>query len=318
VRDQLGRRPEARRTALPIAVVLALAAGGAAGCGRRPVHVVSMRASAGVHEQALRTVGLDGGALTGAMADALGQAGFRLDEARRGYRARLEVVSARRRNGGDGTTTAEIAVDLELRPVNGEGSPVLETGVGAVRIAPGAAPEAWRKALAAALGEAASGLAIALSEESKPAQTLIRDLGSKDSRLREQAMRVLGDRRSVEAVPALIERLDDPEPLLADRAAGALAQIRDPRAVAPLIDYSRRNDDAERTARFARIVGDIGGSEARGYLQTLESGHTDPRVRSAAREALQDLCDHEREQGRLSEKGAPRRSGPVDSGRMER
>ena len=86
----------------------------------------------------------------------------------------------------------------------------------------------------------------------------------------------------------------------------------------PLIDYSRRNDDGAHTARFARIIGDIGGNEARGYLLTLESGHMDPRVRAAAREALQDLEQREREQERLSDKGGSRESRDVDSGRMAR
>jgi hypothetical protein len=90
--------------------------------------------------------------------------------------------------------------------------------------------------------------------------------------------------------------------------------------VGPLIDYSRRNDDGAHTARFARIVGDIGGSEARGYLQTLESGHIDPRVRAAAREALEDMDERESERGqaRLGDQGGAQESRAVDSGRMGR
>ncbi len=184
----------------------------------------------------------------------------------------------------------------------------------------GGSRDAWRAALEQAVREASAGLVLALSEEAKPSQKLIHDLRSKDARVREQAIRVLGDRRVVEAVPALIDRLGDPDPLLAERAAGALAQIRDPRAVGPLIDYSRRSDDGAQTARFARIIGDIGGSEARGYLQTLESGHLDPRVRAAAHEALQEMGEREREgnPARLSDEGGGRKSPALDSGRMER
>ena len=46
-------------------------------------------------------------------------------------------------------------------------------------------------------------------------------------------------------------------------------------------------------ARVARVVGDIGGEEAQGYLLTLEAGHPDPRVRFAAREALGELATRE-------------------------
>ena len=300
--------------------VLILLAGAELACGRGTVHVVSVRASAGVHEDALRAVGLDRAALSAATSAGLTAAGFRMGEGQRSYRARLDVVGVRRQPVDEGAAMAEIAVDLELTPVTAKGEPVLETGVGAVRMSAGASPDAWRAALDSAVREATAGLALALSEESKPSQKLIHDLRSGDARMREQAIRVLGDRRSAEAVPALIDRLEDPDPLLAERAAGALAQIRDPRAVGPLIDYSRRNDDAAHTARFARILGDIGGSEARGYLETLESGHLDPRVRAAAREALQDMGDRERERAleQLSDKGGGRESGRGDSGRMKR
>jgi hypothetical protein len=51
-----------------------------------------------------------------------------------------------------------------------------------------------------------------------------------------------------------------------------------------------RAGDAALVARVARVVGDIGGQEAQGYLLTLEAGHPDPRVRVAAREALGELA----------------------------
>jgi hypothetical protein len=300
-----------------LAALILLGCGGLA-CGRGPVHVASLRASAGAHDEALRAVGLDRAALAAAATAGLTAAGFRMGEGKRAYRARLGVTSVRRRPADDGSARVEITVDLELTPLGAEGEPVLETGVGAARASPRATPDAWRAALEAAAREASAGLALALSEEAKPSQELIRDLRSKDARVREHAIRVLGDRRTQEAVPALIERLGDADALLAERAAGALAQIRDPRAVGPLIDYSRRNDDGLHMARFARIIGDIGGNEARGYLETLESGHVDPRVRAAARDALQEMSDREREQGRVTDRGGTRESRTVDSGRMKR
>jgi HEAT repeat protein len=64
--------------------------------------------------------------------------------------------------------------------------------------------------------------------------------------------------------------------------------------VPPLIELSRSGDPAL-TARVARIIGDIGGPEAEGYLLTLEAGHPDPRVRTAAREALEELAARARD-----------------------
>src|SRR5512142_2446708 len=170
---------------------LILLAGTAVACGRGAAHVVSVRASGGAHEQELVSVGLDRAGLSAAATAGLAAAGFRMGEGQRSYRARLDVVGVRRRPVDDGAAMVEIAVDVELTPVTADGEPVLETGVGAVRMPAGRSTEAWRAALDSAVREAAAGLALALSEESKASHKLIRDLHSRDARLREQAIRVL-------------------------------------------------------------------------------------------------------------------------------
>jgi HEAT repeat protein len=119
-------------------------------------------------------------------------------------------------------------------------------------------------------------------------------VAAKDPRVREHAIRALGDRRSRAAVPVLVGRLKEEEPRLAHRIVGALAQIGDERAVPALIEVSRAADGAV-TARVARHIGDIGGAEAEGYLLTLASGHADPRVRKAAREALAEMTARAKE-----------------------
>jgi hypothetical protein len=48
-------------------------------------------------------------------------------------------------------------------------------------------------------------------------------------------------------------------------------------------------------ANLARIIGDLGGPDARAYLLTLASGHPDPQVRSAAQQALDDMAAREAE-----------------------
>jgi HEAT repeat protein len=75
---------------------------------------------------------------------------------------------------------------------------------------------------------------------------------------------------------------------VAHRAVGALAQIKDPRAVPALIDLCRGGDSAL-TLRMARIVADIGGRDAEGWLLVLQVSHPDPRVREVAGEALDEL-----------------------------
>jgi len=309
-----------RRGSWAVVVLAAQGLALAAGCGRQPAYVASVHASGGPYGEQLEALGLSRAALEDATRQGLGAAGLRMGMGRRSYRAHLEVVAFRADRAREGgVPTAELALDLELQPLGpaGEGGALVETGFGSQPAPGGLDARAWRDALASAVRQASTGLALALSEEAKPTARLVSDLDSPDPRVREQAMRVLADRRAVEAVDALVRHLRDPEQDLRERAAGALAQIRDKRAVGPLIEHSREAEDGVETARYARIIGDIGGEEARGYLETLEAGDPDPRVRAAAQEALTDLAVRAREDKALAEDSHPE-TPPSVSGRMTR
>jgi HEAT repeat protein len=271
-------------TRLLLTAALALGAG----CGRGRVQVESVRVSQGALAGPLREAGLDGPALEEAARDALARAGFRVQADGKGaYRARMDVLAVRVVPTG-GQARAEVAIALELSPLR-QGDPmVAETAVGEAPLG-GSPAEAWLRAVDAAAAAAAKGLAVAFAERRKGDAQLVEDLASRDGRVREHAVRTLGERGTRTAVPALVGRLQDEDPDVVQAAVGALAQIGDPRAVKPLIDLARRAE-APRTARLARIIGDIGGPEAEGYLLALESGHPDGRVRGAAREALSEMA----------------------------
>jgi HEAT repeat protein len=293
------------------AIVVASLAGG---CRRGGPSVSGLQVAAGAHDAELRGAGLDRDVMREAARAALRGAGFRVEEERGDYRARVEVLTAEDASPWDDAVSVEVELQL-----SGSVREITEVGVGRVP-APGSGrtpAAAWRAAFSAAVADASSGVRRALAAEGKPTQELIRELEAEDAAIRVQAIRVLGDRRSREAVPALIARLREPDVRVAERAAGALAQIGDPRAVAPIIDFTHRLEDGPYAPRYARIIGDIGGSEARGYLMTIESGHGDPRIRQAAREALADLEVREREQAERT-RTSPPRSASRDSGRMER
>ncbi|MEI7705131.1 MAG: HEAT repeat domain-containing protein [Deltaproteobacteria bacterium] len=181
----------------------------------------------------------------------------------------------------------EVLLRLEVEP--GEEQDVIGESVrGAEGLEPGEArASGFRRAIRTSAGRAARALSAALAESRKPDAEVIRDLESSDARLRELAVGVLADRKNVAAVPGLIARLLDPNPEVADRAVGALAQMGDPRAVGPIIELSRRREGAF-VAQMVRAVGDIGGPEAEAYLETMSSGHRDPVVAEAAQEALRD------------------------------
>jgi HEAT repeat protein len=273
-----------------LALVAALLAAGCSRGGPGSVHVVSVRVTGTPLGDALREAGLDDGALETAARDGLGAAGFRTGEGKRPHRAEVSVAGVRLvpPEVPGGPPRVEVAVELALSPAEpGQGGVAREAGTAAVPVT-GDPRQAWREAVRRAARAAADGLALAYVEEATPVDRLIADLSSEDPRVRDHAVRVLADRRSPAAVPALLERLQDEDRRVVHRAVGALAQIGDERAVPPLIELSR-SADPTLAARLARIIGDIGGAEAEGYLLTIEAGHPDPRVRAAARDALADL-----------------------------
>jgi hypothetical protein len=279
----------ASRRPRTVAVLVAAAALCACDRGAPPVHVVSVRVAQGALSEPLREAGLDDAALEAGTRDALAAAGFRVGDGKRPHRARVDVLAVRLAPGQGGGPRVEVAVEIELAPAESGAEGVQrESGTGSAPFAPGLPADPWRAALSAAARDAADGLALAFAEAAKPLEAVIRDLGAPTARVRQQAIRVLAERRDPSAVPALIEHLDDPDPEVVHRVVGALAQIGDPRAVGPLIDVSRREDGAL-LSRVARIIGDIGGQEAEGYLLTLEAGHPDGRIRQSAREALDEL-----------------------------
>jgi HEAT repeat protein len=253
---------------------------------------------------ALAEVGVAPAEVEGLTHTALADAGFRMEAGRaRSYRARVEVLALRAVTDAKGAAWTEAVVSLELEPLASgpdHGQPLGESGQGEAQVT--SSPSvAWRDALEGASREAAAQMAIAVAAEEKTVPALLADLDAADPRVRERAIIVLGERRAAEAVPALLARLSDPEPRVVDRAVGALAQVRDPRAVGPLIDLSRRRSAREQ-ARFARLIGDIGGDEAQGYLETLALGASEPEVRRAAAEALEELSAARQAASRAAER----------------
>jgi hypothetical protein len=280
------------RTRLTLLVVAAaLAAGGGCRRGPKPVYIASVRVAGGALAEPLREAGLDAATLEAAALSALQAAGFRAGAGERTYRARVDVVAVRlappetEANG----PRVEVAVEITLSPEAGHREPTLrDTGSGLATVGAGGPGQAFRLAVASAARDAAEGLALGVAAEEKPVDQVLADLASADPRVRDHAVRALAERRSTEAVPALVERLEDSDGDVVQRAVGALAQIGDPRAVVPLIDLAQRSDP-EQASRVVRVIGDLGGPDAAGYLLTLESGAEDRRLRRAAREALRDL-----------------------------
>ena len=284
--------PSVRRPATWLLVAVAAAVGWA-GCSRKPEPCVitGMTVVEGDGSSRLAALGLDRDELRSMALRALGRtSGFQVPSGEPSLAARrclagVSILDARL--SAKGTARAEVLLRLEVTPGE-DADAISETVRSAESVEPGEAVlGAFRRSIEGGASRAAVGLALALTEAQKPDAQVIQDLESGNPRLRDLAVRVLADRKNPIAVPALIARLKDPDPDVADRAVGALAQIGDPRAVGPIIELSRRREGPF-VAQMVRIVGDIGGAEAEAYLETMLAGHPDPAVASSAREALRD------------------------------
>jgi hypothetical protein len=277
-----------RQGALLLATLLL--ACGASGCRRTPptLHVESIRVADTMLEAAAES-GVDGAAVESAARAALLEAGFRLEPGQPACRARVELVGLRLLTGEGGRgLRMEVRVELELASVD-EKEPVRrEAGRGSEPVGQGGPPAAARRALVAALSEAARGLHVGLSADAKPFEALLADLDSSDVRVRDHAVQALGERRDARALPGLSRRLNDGDRLVVDHAIGALTQLKDRRAVPALIELTR-GTDAAIALRLIPVVADLGGPDAEGWLLTIEQAHPDPRVRSAATDSLGEL-----------------------------
>ena len=98
-------------------------------------------------------------------------------------------------------------------------------------------------------------------------------------------LRLLGEAKDAAAVPEVAELLDDPREPVTEAAASTLGVIGDEKAV-PLLIEAARVGDLRAEVRTLEALAEIGGSEARSYLEMVALGHHVPEVRSLAGDLL--------------------------------
>jgi hypothetical protein len=106
--------------------------------------------------------------------------------------------------------------------------------------------------------------------------------------LQEQAIRVAGERKLRDEVPALLDLLDNPNESIRDAALGALIQIGDRRAVSALTK-SRSLRDRREMRKIIEAIATLGGDEALDYLSFVAATHDDEEIRALATAAKQRL-----------------------------
>ncbi len=111
-------------------------------------------------------------------------------------------------------------------------------------------------------------------------------IGAKDTELRDEAIRIAGERRDRATVPCLLPMLKTEEQALRDGVVGALAEIGDERAVKPLAELAKFGD-LDELPKILDALSRIGGAEALSYLEFVSGGHPSPEIRDLAKRALE-------------------------------
>jgi hypothetical protein len=106
--------------------------------------------------------------------------------------------------------------------------------------------------------------------------------------LQEQAIRIAGERKLRDEVPALLDLLENPNESVRDAALGALIQIGDRRAVSALTK-SRSLHDRREMRKIIEAIATLGGDEALDYLSFVAASHDEEEIRALAAAAKQRL-----------------------------
>jgi hypothetical protein len=114
-----------------------------------------------------------------------------------------------------------------------------------------------------------------------PPEVVHAALAADGGELRDEAIRVVGERGLRAEVPLLLTLLNDPGESVRDAALGALIQLKDRRAVTALTK-SRSFRDRREMRKILEAIATLGGEEALDYLSFIAQSHDDQEIRELA------------------------------------
>lgn len=216
------------------------------------------------------------------------------------YKLRVEVRTEGAEDDKSGKGVMRALVQARLSPVGAEiGALSFEQSAVAERVYalkdkdPSDPHAAWRAHTLRAVEDVVRGAGARARLQTGDGAALALALDGKDEDLREEAIRIAGERRERAVVPQLVKLLKSEDPATRDRAIGALSTIGDARAVKPLTEVARFRDLSD-LPKILDAVSAIGGDQARVYLEFVTSGHESSEMRDLAKQALGHLERRER------------------------
>jgi hypothetical protein len=229
-------------------------------------------------------------------------------------RARLVFAAECVEVGPKGEAHAQVRIRVDTRPSDAPGAVAFDVegqGVEPYAVPPAPAPAKGRGAPAAQPDRKTPSLTALVTritsdliagvgarrrlQEGSPSAlhaALVADGGE----LREEAIRIVGERQIREEVPTLLKLLSADEEPLRDAALGALIAMRERSAVRELTQ-SRSLRDRREMRKIIEAISVIGGQEADEYLSFVAATHDDDEIRTEAAAARARLQRREAEAG---------------------
>ena len=130
------------------------------------------------------------------------------------------------------------------------------------------------------IGQVARGWPDGRGKDPDVVRPLLELLTDKDSEVRAQAAKVLGESAHEQAGAPLVGLLKDPSVRVRFHSAIALGKLKSPKAIRPLLELVEENDDLDVFLRHSLVMGLVGSTKGdpKVLLETISSTHSSVRL----------------------------------------
>jgi hypothetical protein len=228
-------------------------------------------------------------------------------------RAHITVASEAVEIGAKGEARARVNIRVDTRPPGQPGAISFDVDGNGVEPYAVTKPAPDRAALLTRLvlriaADLSNDVAARRRLQTGAVQTVHEALVADGGELRQEAIRVVADRKLREEAPVLLKLLNDNDEPTRDAALGALIVLRDRRAVTELT-RSRSLRDRREMRKIIEAIAMIGGEEAEQYLSFVAATHDDEEIRAIAEKARARLARRDGAGAAEPDRSTPARSG---------